>query len=247
MRTLRYTFLIILAVSIHSFADTGKVVLKNGNCFVGDLNKQKDGSCWIYDNKCMVKFSKNEIKTLVIYSKSHEQQQSEAPLIRRPRINQASENESKYDEMISYAARKHNLDPALIKAVVKAESNFNVRDISSKGARGLMQLMPDTAKGLGVKNSYEPSENINGGAKYLRYMLELFDWDLENALAAYNAGPYAVYKYNDVPPYRETKGYIKNVYNNYQNYRHSDKIYTYTDEKGCINIYNLKRNTNPSK
>lgn len=247
MKLLIKAFIIIIAVSLQLYSDTGKIVLKNGKCFEGDLNRQKDGSCWIYDNKCMVKFNKNEIKTLAIYSRSYEQQKRNSPVSRRPRTNAASENESKYDEIISYAARKHNLDPALIKAVVKAESNFNVRDISNKGAVGLMQLMPDTARGLGVKNSYEPSSNINGGAKYLRYMLELFDWDLEKALAAYNAGPYAVYKYNDVPPYRETKGYIKNVYNNYQNYRHSDKIYTYTDEKGCMNFYNLKRNSNQSK
>ncbi|MCB4790717.1 MAG: lytic transglycosylase domain-containing protein [Elusimicrobia bacterium] len=240
MRYLLIIMILIINLS-DSFADMGKLVLKNGKVFEGDFNRSPDGNYWLYVNKCMIKFTKDEISKTIIYSRNeHENKTAYNLKAEMGKLNVCKED-TKYDEIISYAARKHNLDPALIKAVVKAESNFNVRNLSCKGACGLMQLMPDTAKGLGVKDSYEPKANIYGGTKYLRYMLELFDWDLEKALAAYNAGPKAVLKYHDVPPYDETRGYIKKVYKNYQDYRYSNKIYTYTDESGKMNIYNIKR------
>lgn len=112
-------------------------------------------------------------------------------------------------------ARKHNVDPDLLKAVIKAESNWNHRAVSPKGARGLMQLMPATAAQLGVKNVFDPVENIDGGARYLRYLLEKFNGNLTLALAAYNAGPARVEKNMRVPAIPETRSYVKNIVASY--------------------------------
>ena len=117
-----------------------------------------------------------------------------------------------YDKIISDAAGKFNLDVALIKAVIKAESNFNHHAVSPAGAKGLMQLMPQTASALKVDDVFHPGDNIEGGARYLRYLLNLYRGNLTLALAAYNAGEGAVAKYNyGVPPYRETQNYIRRV------------------------------------
>jgi len=121
------------------------------------------------------------------------------------------EDISKYDHLIARASEKYNVDPALIKAVIKAESNFNHRAVSKKGARGLMQLMPATASSLQVQDSFHPESNIEGGVRYLRYLLNYFSGNLHLALAAYNAGENAVIKYRGIPPYRETQIYIQRV------------------------------------
>ena len=120
-------------------------------------------------------------------------------------------NMSQYDDLILKASEKHNVEPALIKAIIKAESNFNHRAVSRKGARGLMQLMPATASSLNVQDSFHPENNIEGGVKYLRYLLNYFNGNLHLALAAYNAGENAVIRYGGIPPFRETKLYIERV------------------------------------
>ena len=126
---------------------------------------------------------------------------------------------NKYDYLITKAADKFKLDSALIKAVIKAESNFNHRAVSPVGAQGLMQLMPATAADLKVEDSFHPEKNIEGGARYLRYLLNTYNGDLTLALAAYNAGERAVAKYNyNVPPYRETQNYVKRVFSFYNSY-----------------------------
>lgn len=126
---------------------------------------------------------------------------------------------NKYDNIITKTANKFKLDPALIKAVIKAESNFNHRAVSPVGAQGLMQLMPATASSLKVEDSFHPEKNIEGGARYLSYLLTLYKGDLTLALAAYNAGEKAVAKYNyNVPPYRETQNYVKRVFSYYRSY-----------------------------
>ena len=116
------------------------------------------------------------------------------------------------EKNIYAAARKYDLTPELLRGVIRAESNFEVRAVSHAGAQGLMQLMPQTAKELGVENPFDISQNIDGGARYLRKMLDKFGGDIKLALAAYNAGPGAVEKYGgQIPPYRETEQYVSRV------------------------------------
>ncbi|HKR63850.1 MAG TPA: lytic transglycosylase domain-containing protein [Thermoanaerobaculia bacterium] len=118
---------------------------------------------------------------------------------------------SKYDAIIIEAARHFDVDAALVSAVIKAESDYDPRTLSNKGARGLMQLMPATAKRFGVTNSYDPGENIYAGTRYLRWLLKTFDGNADLAVAAYNAGEGNVWKYNGVPPFRETVNYIHRI------------------------------------
>lgn len=127
-----------------------------------------------------------------------------------------------FEDLIEKHAAKNGLDPDFIKAIVKQESGFNPNATSKCGAMGLMQLMPATAKGLGVTDAYNPEENIMGGIKYFKSMLNKFNQDPELALAAYNAGPGAVQKYGNIPPYRETQNYVKNIMANYNNIKNSD-------------------------
>ena len=122
---------------------------------------------------------------------------------------------SSIEEIINKASDAYNVPAKLISSVIKQESNYNPSAISSAGASGLMQLMPGTAKYLGVKNILDPEQNIMGGTKYLKQMLEQFDGNLEKAIAAYNAGPGSVKKFNGVPPYKETENYVKKVLNNF--------------------------------
>jgi soluble lytic murein transglycosylase-like protein len=124
---------------------------------------------------------------------------------------------TRYDDLIDETARVYRLPPALVKAVIAAESAFDPDAISRKGAQGLMQLMPQTAASLGVDDPLEPASNVRGGAGYLRAMLDRYG-DLTRALAAYNAGPHAVDRYGGVPPYRETQDYVDRVLTYYRAY-----------------------------
>ncbi len=119
--------------------------------------------------------------------------------------------QSKYNDIIVAAAQKFDIDAALVSAVIKAESDYNPRTVSNKGARGLMQLMPATAKRFGVSNSFDPEENIHAGTRYLRWLLKTFDGNADLAVAAYNAGEGNVWKYEGVPPFRETVNYINRI------------------------------------
>jgi hypothetical protein len=124
-----------------------------------------------------------------------------------------------YDELISELSNKYQVDFALVKAIIRAESGFNPQAISRKGAKGLMQLMPETALRMNVSNIFNPRENIEGGVRYFKYLLSLFNNDLRLSLAAYNAGENLVSELRTIPPYRETVDYVRRVLNYYQSYR----------------------------
>jgi soluble lytic murein transglycosylase-like protein len=124
-----------------------------------------------------------------------------------------------YSDEISLAAKANDLNPALIAAVIHAESNFKPNARSYVGARGLMQIMPSTMRYLRAGNAANPRDNIFAGSKYLRELLDRFDGDLVFAIAAYNAGPGAVMKHDGVPPYKETRNYVKKVLAHYDHYK----------------------------
>jgi hypothetical protein len=129
---------------------------------------------------------------------------------------------SERDELtmfVEYAARDYGLEPALVLAVITAESNCRTNARSRAGALGLMQLMPKTAHWLGVENPFSELENVRGGSRYLAYLIEMFDSDVTLALAAYNAGPTRVREHGGIPPFRETRNYLRKVYFYYQEYR----------------------------
>jgi cell wall-associated NlpC family hydrolase len=127
--------------------------------------------------------------------------------------------DTQYDSLIQQAARDQGVDPALLKGLVQAESGFNPNSVSSVGAQGLTQLMPDTAKGLGVTNSFDPLQNLEGGARFLAGALKRFGGNEQLALAAYNAGPGAVERYGGIPPYAETQAYVPRVLGYANEYR----------------------------
>ena len=124
-----------------------------------------------------------------------------------------------YDPVISEFSKKYEVDFALVKAIIRAESGFNPFAISKKGAKGLMQLMPGTAFRMNVSNLFNPRENIEGGVRYFKYLLSLFNNDLRLSLAAYNAGENLVLELRTIPPYRETVDYVRRVLNFYQSYK----------------------------
>ena len=127
---------------------------------------------------------------------------------------------TRYAEEIREAARRHGVPEKLVAAVIRAESSFDPRAVSPKGARGLMQLMPATAASLQVADSFHPESNIDGGVRYLRYLSNLFKGNLPLVLAAYNAGENAVIRYNNsIPPYKETRTYVKRVLRYLEQYR----------------------------
>ena len=128
------------------------------------------------------------------------------------------------ESLIQHFADKFSLEAALVKAVIKVESDFNPQVVSSKGAKGLMQLMPETAREVGVSNPFDPSQSIYGGSLYLRKMLDSFDRNLDYALAAYNAGPTVVRRYGGIPPYKETQNYVKRVKHYFDYYRRAKVV-----------------------
>jgi len=124
----------------------------------------------------------------------------------------------KYASLIRTTAIRHGLDENLVRAIVEVESNYNPTAVSRKGCIGLMQLHPDTAKRFGVRNSFDPGENIEGGVKYLNFLMSEFDGQLPLVLAAYNAGENAVARYDGIPPYRETQNYVRKVTARYRSF-----------------------------
>ncbi len=137
----------------------------------------------------------------------------------RPRSVFGKKGEHLLHPIILQTANRYQVDPALVNAIVMAESEYNPRAVSKRGARGLMQLMPATAAALGVKDSFNPEQNLDGGVRYFKQLMNRFDGDVELALAAYNAGSRKVRLYRGVPPFKATKRYIKKVFLYYQIYK----------------------------
>jgi len=133
-------------------------------------------------------------------------------------VGSFSRDSNQYDQLISEFSKKYQVEFALIKAIIRAESGFNPGAVSRKGAKGLMQLMPETASRLNVSNIFNPRENIEGGVRYFKYLLSLFDNDVRLSLAAYNAGENLVADLRSIPPYRETVDYVRKVLSYYQSY-----------------------------
>lgn len=159
----------------------------------------------------------------VYYTDQPEHKQYKLIIRTKPRgyakaLTQLKKNKAKYNNMIAAAAAKHKIDEKLLHAVIQAESAYQSQAVSSAGAVGLMQLMPETAKRYGVINRKDPVDNVNGGARYLKDLLHMFNSNLSLAVAAYNAGENAVKKYNNsIPPYPETRSYVKQVLGLYRN------------------------------
>ncbi len=153
---------------------------------------------------------------------------------------------SAYVDIINTACDRHGVDPALVHAIVKVESDFNPYALSHKGAMGLMQLMPETAVVMNVRNSFNPNENIDGGVKYLRYLMNRYEGNLPLALAAYNSGETAVKRWGTIPPYPETQNYVKRILKIYNGnelaFKPRRTIYMYHGEDGVLMLTD-----NPSK
>jgi soluble lytic murein transglycosylase len=136
----------------------------------------------------------------------------------KPQITNRYSTE-KYDSLISDASERHGVSFPLLKAIIKAESDFDPHAVSQKGATGLMQIMPENFKPLGIRDPFDPWENINAGARYFKQMYDRFKGKLALSLAAYNAGPTAVDRYKTIPPYEETEEYVRRVLKYYYNYK----------------------------
>lgn len=142
------------------------------------------------------------------------------PVARAGKPGPGLAGKARYEQMVEQVSRAYGLESALLHAVISVESSYNPKAVSNKGAAGLMQLMPATARRYGVVDAFDPVQNLGGGARYLRDLLEMFDSDVSLALAAFNAGENAVMKYGRrIPPYRETLRYVPRVLDYYQRYR----------------------------
>ena len=151
---------------------------------------------------------------------------------------------SRYGEEIREVAARHGVAADLVEAVIRVESAFNPRAVSNKGAQGLMQLMPRTASSLGVRNAFDPRENIDGGVRHLRYLLDRYPGNVPLALAAYNAGEKAVDHYGGIPPYAETQQYVQKILGSGGEGSGGgvrSVVYRYTDSDGTVTITNIPR------
>lgn len=261
-------FLISFAVSLlwvfPTQAREGKVFFNNGRWLKGDIQIQKESSgkeiVAIALKSGTLAVDRAQVKNIVypVRSKFPEatadaqapQTSNEvSPLLKTGNVLSSNNLNAKpvptfspvspFEHYIQEASAKNQLDPKLVKAVIQQESNFKTNHVSRKGAKGLMQLMPETAKILGVQDLFDPRENIHAGTRYLRTMLEHFHWDIEYALAAYNAGPGAVKKYGAIPPYQETQDYVRKVLTTYRSYLNGTQLVAFMDKKGKLVITDL--------
>lgn len=209
------TRLVLVAAATVSFAISARaaerVTLRNGFTMHCDHHAVVDGHMRLYlapGEDDYVDFAPDEVATFETVT--------DPPVMTAQPVPQSSSSPAKLTpadlhEMLARAGTEHNLDVDLLASVVKAESNGNARAVSHAGAQGLMQLMPGTAADLGVRDSFQPEQNVRGGSAYLDSLLTRYHDNLALALAAYNAGPEAVDRYHGIPPYRETRLYVARV------------------------------------
>jgi hypothetical protein len=181
--------MLVLFTGLESHADIYKYISDDGTVYFTNAPMDRNGSVVIKEKKSYQKPNKEYDRVYV--------------------------NRERFHDIAEKKARRHNIDPQLVKAVIKAESNWNPNAVSPKGALGLMQLMPSTASIMGVSNPFNPEDNIDGGIKYLKYLLQKFNGNLTLALAAYNAGPKLVDRIKNIPPIPETITYVRRVINYY--------------------------------
>lgn len=204
--------LLTLLISNQTFADIYKYVDSNGRVTYTNLRTSTFGRSSRHSLAKLIiktpenhfKFRENSFYPTIFHNESHE---PSSRII----------NRSKFSNLISEAANRHGVEERLVHAVIQTESAYNAGAVSRAGAVGLMQLMPDTARRYGVTNRTDPIQNVNGGTRYLKDLLDMFNYNLGLAVAAYNAGEGAVMKYNNsIPPYPETQNYVKQVLSLYR-------------------------------
>lgn len=206
------TVLVVLSAGLPSVA-SDIAVLRNGFSIRHERRKVIGTITRLYvdgDNSSFVDIPTDQIdhfETLAPEVMPSSAKAKSTPRANSPTVNRPLD----LDDLVSAASEIYKLDPDLVNSVIRAESGFNVRAVSPKGAQGLMQLMPQTASDLGVQNAFDARANVEGGTRYLRELLERYDFDLVKALAAYNAGPERVERYGGVPPYYETRAYVARI------------------------------------
>jgi soluble lytic murein transglycosylase-like protein len=221
MQSCRKLGLVIACVVLASLstAKAAVAVLQNGYAIQYERQEQRQGLTRLYLSAAPGSYVDVPIEEIM--SLEYE----EAPLAPAPNPPPAVDAAplSNLNEMVKAASSQNYIDQDLINSVIRAESGFNPRAVSPKGAQGLMQLMPQTAASLGVKNAMDPAANIEGGTRYLRELLARYNNDLAKALAAYNAGPLRVEQYHGVPPYPETHAYVARVIRDFNRKKLSDR------------------------
>ncbi|MCK9274841.1 MAG: lytic transglycosylase domain-containing protein [Syntrophales bacterium] len=165
-----------------------------------------------------IKKSENSTAILIVSSAAEILPKDAVRTASSKRIRPGAERHQ-FDGIIEKAAHSHKIDPALVKAIIMAESGYNRWAVSQKGARGLMQLMPETAESLGVEDIFNPEENINAGVKYFKLLMDRFDGNTELALAAYNAGSRMVHMHGGFPPFKATRHYVDKVFEYYERFK----------------------------
>ena len=197
---------------------TGLKRTKPVHCYVEQLNQKPT----THVNKAQPEIAE---ETSGVLTSSVDEKRKETELNASKPAKGMGKTGNPFQHIIMDAASRHQVDPEMIKAIIMAESSFNPKAVSRSGARGLMQLMPHTAKYLGVIDSFDPNHNIEGGVRYFKKLLIRFDHNVELALAAYNAGTRNVIRYGGIPPFKETKFYIKKVLKYYENYKSNTEMH----------------------